>query len=146
MAPPAVTTANSRASAASEGSRWNSAIAPNAPMLQLLFAERKWSATSSRRSLTPEQQPDRDIRTLVQHTDHGAGNAGRKRSGDDGFPSQGNDLVAAFGRHGRETSDHDAQAAEIGEAAQRIGHHQAAAVAQRVVGKLREIDIGEELV
>ena len=86
------------------------------------------------------------MRKETDQADHGAGEAGRQGTGDDGTGAQGRDLGTALGHHGAHAADEDAQAAEIGEAAQGVGHDEPRPLAQGTLGQGRQFNIGQKLV
>ena len=83
---------------------------------------------------------------LDQQPDKGGGQTDGQDSGNDRLQAQGDDLAAAVGRHLPHAADHDPKTAEIGGAAQRIGHDQTAMVAQRARRQARYRQVGNELV
>ena len=64
------------------------------------------------------------IRASIQHPHDRAGDAGRQDAGHDRLAAQGDDIAAPFRRHYGQACKHDAEGAEIGEAADGIKHDQ----------------------
>jgi spermidine synthase len=87
-----------------------------------------------------------DTRLLDEHADHRTGHQRGHGPGEHGLHAQGGDLRASLGRHGAKTAKHDPEASEVGEAAQGIGHDEAAARAQGAVRQGGELDVGQQLV
>src|SRR5262245_37130606 len=65
-----------------------------------------------------------------QYADHGSRHQSRERTRNDRAQPERHDLLAPLRHHGGEAADQDADAAEVREAAQAVGHDQAAARGQ----------------
>src|SRR5437868_13074209 len=83
------------------------------------------------RSAYPKKRDPAVAERLQNQRYRGGGQAGGKSAGDDRFHAEPDHFRATLGAHGAEAADHDAETAEIGEAAQRVGHQQPAARRKR---------------
>src|SRR5262249_8330834 len=86
------------------------------------------------------------VSSLSQNPDNPARHARRPRSGDDGAHAEVHNLIPPFRNQTTQAADQDAEAAEIREAGQRVGHDKAAAWIQSIRRKLRHVDESEKFV
>ena len=88
----------------------------------------------------------RGVNALDDYADDRAGATSRQGPRDQTLQAERDDLVATLGHHGGETTDENAEATEVGEAAERVGHDEPAARTQRSLRQIAQGEIGEKLV
>src|SRR5574341_900640 len=96
------------------------------------------------RSGYPQNPEPFVVSQLHQKRNRRRSETGCERAGNDRLYPEVYHFFAPFRRHRAESADHDAEAAEIREAAQRVREQQTAA--RRDVDHFRQVEVGDELV